>query len=73
MLFKNVFFYGLAGYVGWMGVQYATNTPVKFPAQPYMMIANIEPSSGTEEGECAVLDDDDAALSENSDCQTPAP
>lgn len=51
-LMRSVFFYGLAAYVGWYGVQYASNTPAKFSETPYMMIANIEPFAGEEEPAC---------------------
>ena len=56
-ILRSVFFYGLAGYAGWYGINYATNTKTKFPEQPYLVIANLEPSSGVEEPVCHMQDE----------------
>lgn len=67
-LFRSMFFYVLAAYVGWSGIQYANNTTVRFPDSPYMMLANLEPFAGEEEPDCKVLDINGNQISDVENC-----
>jgi hypothetical protein len=65
-IFNSVFFYGLAGFAGWYGINYATTTQTKFPERPHMVIANIEPFAGDEEPVC-YKDEDSVENSEHQE------